>query len=192
MTVQERMEEARRLLEVLPVMGRFISPIQANSLKNRDICGVITGYSFGFNNLSYRGIWLSTFEDIHVKLDGKEVPQGSMVLSIKGMKIPVRDLEGHSEVFWGAEDACSLLVYQLGGLAKGKHKVAVSAGDGLKGHIILRGGKHILALNAKPHVQRRNSVIHKIVHAKTTPFRLANWPAVTMISLVSCRMSSLV
>ena len=125
MTVQERMEEARRLLEVLPVMGRFISPIQSNSLKNRDICGVITGYSFGFNNLSYRGIWLSTFEDIHVKLDGKEVPQGSMVLSIKGMKIPVRDLEGHSEVFWGAEDACSLLVYQLGGLAKGKHKVEV-------------------------------------------------------------------
>ena len=125
MTVQERMEEARRLLEVLPVMGRFISPIQANSLKNRDICGVITGYSFGFNNLSYRGIWLSTFEDIHVKLDGKEVPQGSMVLSIKGMKIPVRDLEGHSEVFWGAEDSCEVIIYRLGGLPEGKHRISI-------------------------------------------------------------------
>ena len=52
----------------------------------------------------------------------------------------------------------------------GKNEVAVSAGDGLEGHIVLRGGKHILALNAKPHVQRRDPVIHKIVHAKTTPF----------------------
>ena len=80
----------------------------------------------------------------------------------------------------------------IGVAAIGQDEVAVSAGDGLEGHIVLRGRKHILALNAKPHVQGRNPVIHKIVHAKTTPFRLANWPAVTMISLVSCRMSSLV
>ena len=35
------------------------------------------------------------------------------------------------------------------------------------------------------HIRRTNAFIFKIIHAKTTPFRFANWPAVTMISLVN-------
>lgn len=125
MTIQERMEKARELLEVPMMMGRFISPIKAGSLQNRNICGAVTGYSVGLNNLSYRGIWLSTFEDVKITMDGSEVPQENIVLDLKGIKIPVRDLPGHSEVFWGAEDNCRLIVYQIGGLAAGTHQVAI-------------------------------------------------------------------
>ena len=43
----------------------------------------------------------------------------------------------------------------IGIVAIGQDEVAVPAGNGLEGHIVLRGGKHILALDAKPHVQER-------------------------------------
>lgn len=123
MTVEERMEKARELLDVPPVMGPSISPIREGSLHNRSICGVVTGYEFRLNNLSYRGIWLSTFEDILVKVDGKEVSKFQMVLCLNGTKYPIRDLGGHSEVFWGATDKCEIIVYTMGGLSKGKHTV---------------------------------------------------------------------
>ena len=125
MTIEERMAKARELLEVPMMMGRFISPIKAGSLENRHVCGVATGYTFGLNNLSYRGIWLSTFEDVKVTVDGAEVPKENVVLALKGMKFPVRTLPGHSEVFWGAEDTCSVIVYQIGGLAAGVHQIAI-------------------------------------------------------------------
>lgn len=125
MTIQERMEIARQLLEKPSAIGRFISPIQEGSLQNHCVCGVVTGYEFTLNNLSYRGIWLSTFEDIQITLDGERVPQDQVVLCLKGMKIPPRDLPGHSEVFWGATDVCQILVYQIGGLSQGTHKVEI-------------------------------------------------------------------
>ena len=125
MTVQERMERVRAILEEPVSMGRFIEPIRVGSLKNRGACGVVTGFSFGLNNLSYRGIWLSTFEDIRVVVDGEVVPTGEMVLSLKGMKFLIRDLGGHSEVFWGAEDSCEVIIYRLGGLPEGKHRISI-------------------------------------------------------------------
>jgi len=125
MTVEEKMIKIQKLLEGSAAIGRFNNPIKEGSLTNRNICGVTTGYTFGLNNLSYRGIWLSTFEDIKIMVDGSEVLQENVVLSIKDMKIPVRDLSGHSEVFWGAEDVCGLIVYQIGGLAAGKHKIVI-------------------------------------------------------------------
>lgn len=125
MTVEERLKKAHEILDQPMIMGSFSGPIKAGSLQNHTICGVTTGYSFRLNNLSYRGIWVSTFEDIRVTVDGKEVPKEYIVLELKGMKLPIRDLGGHSEVFWGAEDECSLLVYQIGGLSAGRHRIAV-------------------------------------------------------------------
>lgn len=125
MTVEERLKKAHEILDQPMVMGSFIGPIKSGSLRNHSVCGVTTGYTFRLNNLSYRGIWLSTFEDVRVTVDGKEVPQEYIVLELKDMKFPIRDLGGHSQVFWGAEDECSLLVYQIGGLSAGRHHIAV-------------------------------------------------------------------
>ena len=125
MTLEERLKKAREILEQPMIMGNPAGPIKAGSLQNHTVCGVTTGYTFQLNNLSYRGIWLSTFEDIRIAVDGKEVPQEYIVMELKGMKLPIRDLGGHSEMFWGAEDVCSLLVYQIGGLPAGKHRIAM-------------------------------------------------------------------
>ena len=51
-------------------------------------------------------------------------------------------------------------------------------------------GKDIFALNMQTEISRTNPVIGEKSHANTTPFRIANWLAVSMTSLVSCRMSS--
>ena len=55
-----------------------------------------------------------------------------------------------------------------------KDEVAVPTGDGQKRLLILRSGEHVLALDAKPHIKGVHAVVGKAVHAKTTPFRLAN------------------
>ena len=46
MTVQERMERLRAILEEPVSMGRFIEPIRVGSLKNRGACGVCHGFFF--------------------------------------------------------------------------------------------------------------------------------------------------
>jgi len=121
----EKMAAVRELLSSASAVPAFTNPLKADTLKNRDICGVITGYSFQIDNLSYRGIWISTIEKISVIVDGEEVPQDHMVLSVKGMKIPLKNLGGHTEVFVGAEDELRVVVYRLGGLSEGKHHITL-------------------------------------------------------------------
>lgn len=44
-----------------------------------------------------------------------------MLVCIKGMKIPVSNLGGHTEVFWDAQDQCMISVNQIGGIPAGEH-----------------------------------------------------------------------
>ncbi|MDR2381396.1 MAG: DUF6379 domain-containing protein [Bifidobacteriaceae bacterium] len=121
----------------------LMRPLKEGSLKNKVIGSAVTGYSIQLNNLSYRGIWVSTFEDIQLTVDGEPVPKHNMVFRLGALCIPIDDLGGHSEVFWGATDVVSLDVYQVGGLSAGEHHVAItikrrndfghSVGDGSDG-----------------------------------------------------------
>ena len=69
----------------------------------------------------------------------------------------------------------------------GNKKATVSAdpsyGDELR--IVLRCGEHILLLDMQTELSGTAAVVGKIGHANTTPFRWANWFAVSMTSLVS-------
>ena len=125
-SVEERMKVVKEIVGRKGGLPSFCNPLKAGTLKNRDICGVITGYTVELDNLSYRGIWVSTIEDIRLTVDGEEVPQDIMVLKVKDMNLPLRDLGGHTEVFIGATDPCRILVYKLGGLAAGEHKVTLT------------------------------------------------------------------
>ena len=124
--VEERMEIVKEIIGKKGGLPSFCNPLKAGGLENRDICGVITGYTVALDNLSYRGIWVSTIEDIRLTVDGEETPRDRMVLQVKDMNLPLRDLGGHTEVFIGAADPCRILVYQLGGLAAGEHRVTLT------------------------------------------------------------------
>ena len=100
-------------------------PLKAGTLKNKVIGDACTGFTFQIDNLSYRGIWLSTLEGIKVIVDGREIPQSDLMLCLKGVKYPICDLESHTEIFWGARDICEISVNMIGGLSKGEHVVGI-------------------------------------------------------------------
>ncbi len=123
-TLDERMAIVKDI-----IFGRadmlMTKPLKEGSLKNKCIGDCCTGYTFEIDNLSYRGVWVSTLEGIRLKVDGEEVPQENMMVCLKGMKFSICDLEGHTEVFWGAHDPCVISVNKVGGLSKGEHKVEI-------------------------------------------------------------------
>lgn len=140
-TVQERLEIVDKALGFHLLMTK---PLKAGTLKNKSFGSNCTGYTFQIDNLSYRGIWVSTIEDIELTVDGEKVPKNAMLFCIHGMKIPIDDLGGHSEVFWGAKDDGILSVNKVGGLKAGDHKFEIvikkradfghSYGEGTQGY----------------------------------------------------------
>ncbi len=100
-------------------------PLKAGTLKNKVIGDACTGFTFQVDNLSYRGIWLSTLENITVTVDGRKMPESSLMLCLNGVKYPICDLESHTEIFWGARDICEINVNMIGGLSKGEHAVSI-------------------------------------------------------------------
>ena len=101
------------------------------TVKNREVAGVVTGWGFQLANLSYRGVWLSTIEGLTVRIDGEEVPHDHMMIELKGIKYPLSVVGDHSEVFWDAKAVCSVVVYSIGGLSEGTHR--------LEGEVLKRG-----------------------------------------------------
>ncbi len=140
-SIQERLDIVNNTFKFGMLMTK---PLKAGTLKNRTIGDSCTGYTFQIDNLSYRGIWVSTIEDIQLVVDGETVSKRDMLFCIKGMKIPIDDLGGHSEVFWGGRDEGLLSVNKVGGLAPGEHTVEIeiikrqdfghSYGEGAEGY----------------------------------------------------------
>ena len=140
-SVQERLEIINNLLVFRMLMTK---PLKAGTLENKRFGNSCTGYTFQIDNLSYRGIWVSTIEDIELTVDGEKVSKNDMLFCIHGMKIPIDDLAGHSEVFWGATDAGILNINKVGGLKAGDHKFEIvikkradfghSYGEGTQGY----------------------------------------------------------
>ena len=120
-------EERKKI--VMPIlerrMGGFTKPLKAGSLKNKVFGNSCTGYTFQLNTLSYRGVWVSTIEDIELTVDGEKVPKRDMLFCVRGLKIPIDNLGGHTEVFWGPEDDAIINVNKVGGLKPGEHKVEI-------------------------------------------------------------------
>jgi len=140
-SIQERLQIVDQVLGHRLLMTK---PLKAGTLKNKAIAGRCTGYSFQIDNLSYRGIWVSTLEDIELTVDGSPVPKSDLLFCIHGLTIPIDNLGGHSEVFWGGRDDGIISVNKVGGLAPGDHKFEIiikkradfghSYGEGLQGY----------------------------------------------------------
>ncbi|MGI6334718.1 MAG: C-glycoside deglycosidase beta subunit domain-containing protein [Saccharofermentanales bacterium] len=117
-SVQERLEIVDQVIGSRLLMTK---PLKADSLRNRVFGDSCTGYSFQIDNLSYRGIWVSTIEAIELKVDGEAVAQEDMLFCIRDLKIPLVALGGHSEIFWGSRDEARISVNRVGGLKPGAH-----------------------------------------------------------------------
>lgn len=122
-SVEERVAEIKSILFDRPMM-LLTKPIRL--LENRMVGEKCTGYKVGLDNLSYRGIWVSTIEDIEMNIDGEMVPKDSIYLNLNGQLYPAYTLQGHTEVFWTIEDEAELWVNKVGGLSKGSHIIEIT------------------------------------------------------------------
>ncbi len=142
-TLEERMRIVNEIFASDVSFGTGKCVVEG-SIINRDASGIITGWEMQLENLSYRGVWLSTIEGMTVKVDGVEVPHDHMMIELKGIKYPLSVLEGHSEVFWDAKAVCKAVIYCIGGLSEGTHRLEVevlkrgdfghSYGEGVQGY----------------------------------------------------------
>ena len=138
--------EARRAI-VEPLLHSTMvqtKPMKPGTCKNRVIDGCCTSYEFQIDNLSYRGVWISTIEDISLRVDGKDIPKSNMMFFCNGIGYSIPNMVTHTENFWNCLDTAVLRVYQVGGLSSGDHTFELtikkrmdfghSYGDGLNGY----------------------------------------------------------
>jgi hypothetical protein len=121
-TIQERIEIIQNLLGLNTIIAK---PLKAGTLKNKVFGKSCTGYTFEIDTLSYRGIWASTIEDIELTVDSEKVSKSDMLFCLNGLKIPIDNLSGHTEDFWGAKDTAVVNVNKIGGLDQGDHKFEI-------------------------------------------------------------------
>ncbi len=120
-------EEKIAAIDAATDFGGFMGSdlVREGSLKNKVICGARTGYMFRLNNLSYRGVWLSTLENIDVWMDGEKVPHCDMSFKLRDFSCQVDETGNNTDIFWAAKDECWVIVNKVGGLKPGEHTLEV-------------------------------------------------------------------
>ncbi|MCQ2558281.1 MAG: DUF6379 domain-containing protein [Oscillospiraceae bacterium] len=122
-TIEERLAVVNSILGASDML--MTKPLKAGTCHNRVIEGCCTSYEFQIDNLSYRGIWISTIEDIQLTVDGEETPKSNLQFFCNGVGYSIADMVTHTENFWGARDAGIVRVYKVGGLSKGDHEFKI-------------------------------------------------------------------
>lgn len=123
-TEKERLKAVEDIIHNAGGFG-MTRPLKQGTLKNRKIGESCTGYFFQIDNLSYRGVWLSTIESLCVWVDDEEIPEESLSVELKGVRYPITSLGQQNETFWGATDKFFVHVNKVKGLSKGEHKVKI-------------------------------------------------------------------
>ena len=101
----------------------FVDVVCDNSLKNFWANGKKIGYQFDVRLSYYRGHFLSTIDEIGVKVDGVDVPTENISLCLDGKEYGVAELHDLVNVFWPIIEPATIKVFQPGGLSEGKHDV---------------------------------------------------------------------
>jgi Domain of unknown function (DUF6379) len=85
--------------------------------------GKTTGFRFGAKLPYYRGLGLSMVEEIVVKIDGEEIPQDQIKLTVHGNTYSILQMEAEPDDRWEMGEVASITVPKEGGLVKGEHTI---------------------------------------------------------------------
>ncbi len=85
--------------------------------------GKITGFQFGARLPYYRGLGLSMVEEIGIKIDGEEISQSVIKLTVHGNTYSLAQMESEPEDRWEMGEIAYITVPKEGGLTKGEHKI---------------------------------------------------------------------
>lgn len=101
----------------------FVDVICDDSLRNIYVNGKKTGFGFKVRLSYYRGHFLSTIDEIGVKIDGKEMKTEDITFVLKGQEYGASQLKNLVNEFWPIAEPAEIRVFYPGGLEKGAHKV---------------------------------------------------------------------
>ena len=101
----------------------FVDVICDDSLENIFINGKKTGFKFDVRLSYYRGHFVSTIDEMGVKIDGEEIPTENIFFTLRGQEYAVAQLHSLVNEFWHITEPAQIRVFYPGGLTKGEHKV---------------------------------------------------------------------
>ena len=101
----------------------FVDVICDDSLENIFINGKEAGFKFDVRLSYYRGHFLSTIDEMGVKIDGEEIPTENIYFTLRGQEYAVAQLHSLVNEFWHITEPAQIRVFYPGGLTKGEHKV---------------------------------------------------------------------
>lgn len=101
----------------------FVDVICDDSLENIYANGEKVGFQFQVRLSYYRGHFLSTIDEIGVKVDGKEMKTNDICLGLREREYGAAQLRSLVNEFWPITEPATIKVFCPGGLDKGTHKV---------------------------------------------------------------------
>lgn len=101
----------------------FVDVVCDDSLKNVWANGKRIGFQFDVRLSYYRGHFLSTIDEIGVKVDDAEIPAENISLCLGGKEYGVAELHDLVNVFWPIIEPATIKVFHPGGLSAGEHDV---------------------------------------------------------------------
>lgn len=97
--------------------------IVGEEFKNIKHAGETTGFQIGMRLCYYRGIVLSLIDGIRLTVDGEEMPQEAMTITVGGRNFPFAELENQPVAKWEFGEVGILTIHKPGGLTPGEHTV---------------------------------------------------------------------
>ncbi len=100
--------------------------IVEKAFKNVEAGGEGTGYQLGLRLPYYRGVVLSLVGQTMLTVDGEQIPEDKITVTVGGKTLPKTALEDEPVAKWEFGEVGVLTVDKPGGLAPGDHTVEIA------------------------------------------------------------------
>ena len=101
----------------------FTDVVRDHSLKSIYAGGRKVGYQFDVRLSYYRGHFLSTIDELSVKVDGNEIAGNDITSCLRGREYGLAQLHDLVDVFWPIIEPATIKIFADGGLEEGEHKI---------------------------------------------------------------------
>lgn len=98
----------------------------AEGITNYKVGNVTLGYELYCQYPSYRGTYLSCIEEMHVYVDGEQVPDKNIYFHINGKQCLLSQFKDLYLEYWFILDKAKLLILKKDGLEPGAHEVKIT------------------------------------------------------------------
>lgn len=95
--------------------------------KNTSQGNKLTGFQFNACLPYHRGLGLSMYENLRIKVDGHEIPRDAIQITLHGSTYSLDEMETEYEDRWNFGEIGTVSVQKPGGLNAGEHKLEAQA-----------------------------------------------------------------